>query len=53
MSVTLEAIIVLAVFAIFWVWISYEMWKAPLVDDNFNIVEEDINLEEECNDEDL
>ena len=53
MDVTTEGIVVLGVLAIFWVGIAYEMWKAPLVDDNFNIIEEDINLEEECRDEDI
>ena len=53
MSVTLEAIVVLAIFAIFWGWLFYEFHIAPEVDDNYNIVEDDINLKDECNDEDL
>ena len=45
-------ITIIVIFALFWVWIAYEFYKAPLVDDNYNIVEEDINLDE-CNDEEI
>jgi len=51
MSVTLEAIVVLGVFAIFWGWLFYEFHIAPEVDDNYNITKEDIDLKDTCNDE--
>jgi|TARA_R100001509_G_C4803983_1_gene194078 hypothetical protein len=51
MDVTTEAIVVLAVFAIFWGWLIYEIHIAPEVDDNYNITKEDIDLKDTCNDE--
>ena len=53
MSVTLEAIVVLGVFAIFWGWLFYEFHIAPEVDDNYNITKEDIDLKDTCNDEEI
>ena len=37
MDVTTEAIVVLAIFAIFWGWLIYEIHIAPEGDDNYNI----------------
>jgi|TARA_B100000424_G_C22856860_1_gene456762 hypothetical protein len=51
MDVTTEAIVVLAIFAIFWGWLIYEIHIAPEVDDNYNITKEDIDLKDTCNDE--
>ena len=51
MDVTTEAIVVLAVFAIFWGWLIYEIHIAPEVDDNYNITKADIDLKDTCNDE--
>ena len=51
MDVTTESIVVLAVFAIFWGWLIYEIHIAPEVDDNYNITKEDIDLKDTCNDE--
>tara|TARA_Y100001972_G_scaffold104198_1_gene130975 strand:+ start:2444 stop:2599 length:156 start_codon:yes stop_codon:yes gene_type:complete len=51
MDVTTEAIVVLAVLAIFWGWLIYEIHIAPEVDDNYNITKEDIDLKDTCNDE--
>ena len=53
MSVTLEAIVVLGIFAIFWGWLFYEFHIAPEVDDNYNITKEDIDLKNTCNDEEI
>tara|TARA_B100000925_G_C21708592_1_gene345556 strand:- start:121 stop:282 length:162 start_codon:yes stop_codon:yes gene_type:complete len=53
MSVTLEAIVVLGIFAIFWGWLFYEFHIAPEVDDNYNITKEDIDLKDTCNDEEI
>ena len=36
----IELIIGIVVFTIVWVWIFYHLYKAPLVDDNDEIVEE-------------
>ena len=49
MDVTTEAIVVLAVLAIFWGWLIYEIHIAPEVDDNYNITKEDIDLKDTCN----
>ena len=51
MDVTTEAIVVLAIFAIFWGWLIYEIHIAPEVDDNYNITKEDIDLKDTCNEE--
>ena len=58
MNLTTGSIIVLIVLGIFWVWIVYEMYMAPEVDDEGNIIykndikiditEEDINGDLNC-----
>ena len=58
MNLTTGSIIVLIVLGIFWVWIVYEMYMAPEVDDDGNInykdeikidiTEEDINGDLNC-----
>ena len=33
-------LIIIAVFIVVWIWIFYHLYKAPLVDDNDEIIEE-------------
>ena len=41
MSVTMEAIIVIGIFALVWGWIVYEMYNAPKIDNKGNIIDKD------------
>ena len=38
MSITIEALIVIGIFALVWGWIIYEMYNAPTVDKDGNII---------------
>ena len=43
---TIGTIIVLVIFALVWLWIVYEMYMAPEVDNNGNIIEKnDVNID--------
>ena len=53
---TIGTIIVLAIFSLVWLWIVYEMYMAPEVDNNGNVIEKnDVNIDitEEDINEDL
>ena len=39
MSVTIEAVIVIGIFAVIWGWIIYEMHIAPEVDEYGNVID--------------
>tara|TARA_B100001093_G_scaffold491449_1_gene531502 strand:- start:407 stop:616 length:210 start_codon:yes stop_codon:yes gene_type:complete len=41
MSVTIEAVIVIGIFALVWGWIIYEMYHAPEMDNEGNIINKD------------
>ena len=41
MSVTIEAVIVIGIFAAIWIWIIYEIYYAPEMDDKGNIIDKD------------
>ena len=43
---TIGTIIVLVIFSLVWLWIVYEMYMAPEVDNNGNIIEKnDVNID--------
>jgi len=37
------------IFAVVWVWLLWEAWNTPLMPDNYDIEEEDLDLENENN----
>ena len=41
MSVTIEAVIVIGIFAVIWGWIAYEIHRAPTCDKDGNITSSD------------
>ena len=41
MSVTIEAVIVIGIFAVIWGWIAYEIHRAPKIDNEGNIIDKD------------
>lgn len=43
MSVTIEAIVVIGIFAVIWGWIAYEIHRAPTCDKDGSIISNSFN----------
>ena len=46
---TIVWIIIIIIAVVFWSWLIYEVWNAPMMPDDYDIEEEDLNSKNENN----